>query len=208
MVNTKKKPVGRKEAILKTAWELFQKKSYNETTMQDVMDTLNIAKGTIYHYFKSKEALFEAVIENIVEKNIEETELLMKKAKGNALQKLKLLVGAGKIAEENDNIVKQLHKPSNDAMHSRLLAVAITKQAPFYAEIIQQGCREGLFKTKAPLECAEFVLSAIQFLTDIGVYPWERDVLKRRIQAFPHLIEQLLKAPSGSFQFLIDQINE
>ncbi|MBS0627256.1 MAG: TetR/AcrR family transcriptional regulator, partial [Verrucomicrobia bacterium] len=57
-----------------------------------------------------------------------------------------------------------------------------------------------------PLESAEFILSAIQFLTDMGIYPWTEDVLKRRIQAFPLLIEKLLQAPSGSFQFLVERM--
>jgi hypothetical protein len=69
-------------------------------------------------------------------------------------------------------------------------------------------CDEGVFKTRAPLECAEFMLSAIQFLTDMGIYPWTEEDLKRRIQAFPTLIEQLLQAPSGSFQFLKCKLEE
>lgn len=32
------------------------------------------------------------------------------------------------------------------------------KQAHLYGEVIQQGCDEGVFKTSAPLECAEFTL--------------------------------------------------
>ena len=87
-------------------------------------------------------------------------------------------------------------------MHSRLFAATLMKQAPLYAEIIQQGCDEGVFKTGAPLECAEFILSAIQFLTDMGIYPWTEEDLRRRTQAFPTLIEQMLQAPPGSFQFL------
>jgi hypothetical protein len=90
-------------------------------------------------------------------------------------------------------------------MHTRLLAVALLKQAPLYAKLIQQGCDEGIFQTESPLECAEFILSAIQFLTDAGIYPWTQADLMRRIQAFPQLVEQLLKAPPGSFQFLIDR---
>jgi len=200
------KTVNRREEILKVASNLFQIKNYDKTTMQDVMDALGIAKGTIYHYFKSKEELLEAVIEDIVEKSIEQMQALMKESKGNALQKMKLLVKAGNMSEDNKNILDHLHKPVNDAMHSRLLAALLIKQAPLYAEIIQQGCDEGIFETETPLECAEFILSAIQFLTDMGIYPWTQEDLKRRIQAFPKLIEKLLQAPPGSFQFLIEQM--
>lgn len=197
------KPVNRREEILKVARNLFLTKDYDKTTMVDIMDALEIAKGTIYHYFRSKEALFEAVIENIVEENIKHLRTLVKNSSKNALEKIQLLVKAENISKENEKIIEQLHKPANDVLHSRLLAATLMKQAPLYAEIIQQGCHEGIFKTEVPLECAEFILSAIQFLTDMGIYPWTEEDLKRRMQAFPILIERLLQAPPGSFQFLV-----
>lgn len=203
MVRIVKKFADRKADIVKTARHLFQTQDYDKTTMQDVMATLGIAKGTIYHYFKSKEDLLEAVIEDIVEQNIEQMQTILKEAKGNALQKMKLLVKADNMATDNKDILDALHKPGNGAMHCRILAAGIVKQATIYAELIQQGCSEGIFETKTPLECAEFILSAIQFLIDMGIYPWTQEDLNRRIQAFPKLIEQQLQAPPGSFQFLI-----
>ncbi len=197
------KPVNRKDEILKVARNLFLTKDYDKTTMVDIMETLEIAKGTIYHYFRSKEALFEAVIEDIVQENIQHMKALVKNSSKNALEKIELLVKAGNSSQENEKILEQLHKPANDALHSRLLAATLMKQAPLYAEIIQQGCDEGIFKTKAPLECAEFILSAVQFLTDTGIYPWTEEDLKRRRQAFPIFIEELLQASPGSFHFLL-----
>lgn len=54
MVRTVKDPETRRQEIVATASQLFQSKSYKHTSMNDVMDALGIAKGTIYHYFKSK----------------------------------------------------------------------------------------------------------------------------------------------------------
>jgi AcrR family transcriptional regulator len=200
-----KKAEERRSEIVKTARHLFQTKEYEKTTMQDVMERLEIAKGTIYHYFKTKEELLEAVIENIVDENYEQMQILMKEAKGNALDKLSILIGLGNMAESNNEILEHLHQPGNMGMHIRLLAVALKKQAPLYGELIRQGCEEGLFQTNAPLECAEFLLSAIQFLTDLGIYPWTQEELIRRARAFPGLIESQLKAAPGSFNFMFNQ---
>jgi AcrR family transcriptional regulator len=60
----------RKKEILKVARNLFLTKDYDQTTIVDIMDALKIAEGTIYQYFTSKEALFEAVIEDVAENNI------------------------------------------------------------------------------------------------------------------------------------------
>lgn len=203
MIRTVKKPTERRADIIEAARHLFQTKEYAKTTMQDVMDDLGIAKGTIYHYFPSKEALLEAVVEDIVDSTIELIQDRIKKIKGNPLKKLQTLIETGNIAAANTNILEGLHKPGNEALHIRLLAATILKQAPLYAELIQEGCNEGLFQTDTPLECAEFILAGVQFLTDQGIYPWTVKDLKRRAHALPQLIEQQLKAKPGSFKFLI-----
>lgn len=208
MARIVKKPEDRRSDIVNAACHLFQTKGYDQITMQAVMDYLDIAKGTIYHYFASKEALFEAVIEHIVNENVEYLQTLMQNTKGTALEKMKILIAAGNISTQNEKILDHLHQPGNNAMHTRLLAAALLKQAPLYAALIEQGRQEGIFKTSNPLECAEFILAGVQFLTDLGIYPWTHEDLERRVRAFPQLIEQQLQAAPGSFQFMVQHIKE
>ncbi len=208
MIRTVKKASERRSDIIAAARFLFQTKEYDKTTMQDVIEMLGIAKGTIYHYFPSKEALLEAVVEDLVNTNIELLQSRIQKMEGNALEKLRVLIKGSNMAEANENILEGLHKPGNEALHTRLLAVTIAKQAPLYAMLIEQGCKEGIFHTEAPLECAEFILAGIQFLIDRGIYAWTQEDVKRRLQAFPRLIEQQLKAAPGSFQSIIRDFNQ
>ncbi len=208
MVRTVKNPDQRRMEIVKAARRLFQSKEYDKTTMQDVMEDLGIAKGTIYYYFKSKEELLEAVIEDIVDESLQQMQKSLEESRGNALEKLRHLVSAGNVAEDNPEILEHLHRPGNIGMHTRLLAVALQKQAPLYARLFQQGCEEGLFQTEMPLETAEFVLTAVQFLTDQGIYPWSQETLLRRAKAIPTLVEAQLEAAPGSFQFLFPQLPE
>jgi AcrR family transcriptional regulator len=48
----------RRQAILAAAWGLFQKTAYAEVTMAAVARRARLAKGTLFLYFKTKEALF------------------------------------------------------------------------------------------------------------------------------------------------------
>jgi len=41
---------------------LFLQKSYHEVTLQDILDTTGMSKGSFYHYFRSKEKVFEEVV--------------------------------------------------------------------------------------------------------------------------------------------------
>lgn len=44
---------------------LFRQKTYHNTSMADIAASCGILKGSLYHYFKSKEALMQKVIETI-----------------------------------------------------------------------------------------------------------------------------------------------
>ena len=49
--------------VVKQSLKVFRSKGYNHTSMQDIADACELQKGSLYHYFKSKEALMHAVIE-------------------------------------------------------------------------------------------------------------------------------------------------
>jgi AcrR family transcriptional regulator len=100
MVRTVKDPETRRAEIVETARKLFQSRTYDQTSMQDVMQECGIAKGTIYYYFKSKEELLDAVIDNMADEAISQMQNVLDNASGNALERLKLLIAAGRIADE------------------------------------------------------------------------------------------------------------
>ncbi|WP_243292228.1 TetR/AcrR family transcriptional regulator [Bacillus sp. FJAT-47783] len=52
----------KKALILEGAMDLFSKQGFNQTSMQEIADFLGIAKGSIYHYFKSKDQLLIEII--------------------------------------------------------------------------------------------------------------------------------------------------
>lgn len=51
-----------KEHILDTALKLFLQKSFKDVTMKELVDFAGISKGAFYHYFTSKEKVFEEVV--------------------------------------------------------------------------------------------------------------------------------------------------
>jgi AcrR family transcriptional regulator len=50
-------------AIIKAAKRLFGDRSFAATTMDDIAAGARVAKGAVYHHFKTKEAVFEAVFD-------------------------------------------------------------------------------------------------------------------------------------------------
>ncbi|MBM7661917.1 AcrR family transcriptional regulator [Bacillus mesophilus] len=55
--------MNRKNQIIEVATKLFAEKGYHATTMQEMANALNIAKGSLYAEFKSKEELLSFITE-------------------------------------------------------------------------------------------------------------------------------------------------
>lgn len=52
-----------RKAILTAARELFGDQGFHATTMEGIAEAIGMAKGAVYHHFRTKEAIFEAVFE-------------------------------------------------------------------------------------------------------------------------------------------------
>ena len=181
---------------------LFLSQTYEETTTGQVMEVLGIARRTIYHYFSSKEQLLEAVVDDLAEGYSKRREADLAGAEGDALARLAVLFSPDRRSEGEESTIQSLHKSGNVKLHTRLLAVLVLRLAPVVADLVAQGCEEGIFQTEHPLEVAELLLAGIQFLTDDGFYPWDDEVLLRRAQSIPSMVERLLGAEPGSVTFL------
>ncbi len=52
-----------KQRILKAAFDLFRKRGVDETTVDEICDKADVAKGTFFNYFPRKEAVFGSLSE-------------------------------------------------------------------------------------------------------------------------------------------------
>ncbi|MBC9933139.1 TetR/AcrR family transcriptional regulator [Chitinophaga qingshengii] len=73
--------------ILSTAQKLFQEKGLGMVTMEDVARAAGMGKSSLYYYFKSKEEIFDAVLETEISEIILETMKRMSSRSG-LLEKL------------------------------------------------------------------------------------------------------------------------
>jgi AcrR family transcriptional regulator len=62
------------EVILAAAKQLFGHYGYRRTSIDDIAQEARIAKGTIYLYFKSKEEIFRALCQQLLDTVLEATE--------------------------------------------------------------------------------------------------------------------------------------
>ncbi len=58
--------VERRQQMLDAALEVFSAKGFHATSVSDVVEAAGVARGTFYLYFTSKQALFEALVEELI----------------------------------------------------------------------------------------------------------------------------------------------
>ena len=56
----------RRASVLKVARQIFSKKGYHDTSIDDLIEAADIARGTFYLYFESKRAIFDELLDHLV----------------------------------------------------------------------------------------------------------------------------------------------
>lgn len=66
LTRTVKKPEERRWELIHAATELFSEHGYEKTSVNDIIQKIGVAKGTFYHYFKSKEEIADFLFKGTV----------------------------------------------------------------------------------------------------------------------------------------------
>jgi AcrR family transcriptional regulator len=192
-----------RDKIIEVASALFLSKGYNATTVNDILTEAGIAKGTFYHYFKSKDEIFDAIITKILDENAAIVEQIASHSGMTAIEKLKLIVTRPKGSVEQ-GINEQLDQKNDLTMHIRSYIGVAERLAPIVAKIIEQGVAERLFHTDYPLEFAEYLIMA-QIMVDDEFFKRSAAEHQQRLKFMANLMEKYLNAPKGSFDFFWQQ---
>ena len=67
-----------RDRILKESIDLFDKKGFSKTSIQDIVDSIGVTKGTFYYYFKSKQELLMDIHLIYIKDLLKEQEIILK----------------------------------------------------------------------------------------------------------------------------------
>jgi AcrR family transcriptional regulator len=94
----------RKE-LLSQCFDMFAEKGYAAITMREVAQGLGVSTGTLYHYFPSKEVLFEQLVEEWTHQDLLRAEAELENAQTLAER---IEAGFNFIAKNEDYFIKQV----------------------------------------------------------------------------------------------------
>lgn len=198
----------RRTEILDVAEELFATKGFDNTSTNDILNVVGIARGTLYYHFRSKEDILNGVIDRMVNASLVEcAEIVGNKATPILERMTKGVLSMNIQSKMGEEVMAQVHKPQNALLHQKLQEKLLKGIIPIFTKLVEEGNETGIFDTEYPMEAMEMImLYSNTIFDDLFVQTPEQQV--RRIQAFITNTERILGAKPGVLQANILQIFE
>jgi AcrR family transcriptional regulator len=201
----------RRNAILDAAQRAVETKGYEQMAIADLVGELRISSGAFYHYFDSKPALLEALVERIGDQ-IEQLVLpIVHDPTPGALNKLQRFFATldhWKRAHKRFVLasLNVWYGDENAIVRHKLYIARVKRLTPWLEEMIRQGVEEGILTTSYPDQAARMVISLFE---DLGYAtakillseersPDDLPRIARIVEACADGLERLLGAPTGS----------
>lgn len=217
----------RRKEILETAERFFLTKGYENTSVQLIIDEIGIAKGTFYHYFRSKDELLQEWLLEEIKKIIEMledisnddsltiVERFTKMYSATAewkLSKRDLVIPAAAIFYDDNNIV----------LRQKMNNLVIRKASAIYTTLIQKGNENGEFPNPFPYPevAAKLILSIgtaigeelAQYVITLHDHPENKEYILRHMKGIEYAMQRIMGMEDGSFQLyrydLLDKMIE
>lgn len=203
-----KEAAERKNEILDAAAVLFASKGFDNTSANDILDAVGIARGTLYHHFKSKEDVMDALIERQTQRLLSAARQVAEDNSIPVEQRIVQTITALRIDEKDVAMTEHLHKPQNALMHLKINQILMRQLPPILAGILEDGIEQGLFDTPYPEACMELAIIYLKTVFDDGVFELTSSQSAERMEAFTFHLERMLGVAQGRLSFLTKLIKE
>ena len=196
-----KKGEKRKKELLKIAYDMFLAQGYENTSVDEIIERAQIAKGTYYYHFQSKERMLEEVIDMMIDSEAKMAEQIIT-MDIPVPQKIVMMITSMKPTEAEQPIKNALFQPENVLMHHKVRKKLITIITPLLSEVISEGVNEGIFECDNISERVKMLLIISDSTFNEGTFT-EKDII-----VFINMTEKLLGAENGTMSFIYDLIDK
>jgi len=207
----------RREAFVDAALRLTQTKGYEQMSIQDVLDAVDASRGAFYHYFDSKQALLEAMVDRIVDGALAAVAPVVDDPDLAAIQKIeRFFSGIAQFKTDRKALmvafIKVWRSDDNAVMREKVRRTLVNRVAAILARIIEQGIAEGVFAAESPGETAAILMMLMTGFQDTATDLFlarqanaiSFEEAERTMSSFTHAFERVLGARKGSIH-AVDQ---
>lgn len=188
----------RRNEILDVAERLFCTKGFDNTSTNDILNEIGIARGTLYYHFKSKEDILDAMIERLTKEVLHRAKVIAHDADIPVMERLVRAIMALNLDNELGNMVmEQVHRPQNALLHQKMQKSLLSGVNPMITALVKEGIAQGLFHTDYPEGAVEMTMVYSNIAFD-GLEELTKEETYRKVIAFSYNVERLLGVKEGS----------
>ena len=173
-----------RELILEVASGLFMTKGYEKTRISDIINGLDgLTKGAVYHYFDSKEDIFNEVVKRIGYQNKAIFDEIKYAKDLNGREKISKLISVA-IGNTNMGIITSISPNLTD--NPKLLASFFKQMQEmtipeYFLPIIYEGIKDGSIKSEHPQELAELIAVILNIWLNPLIFNKSNDTVRNKI---------------------------
>lgn len=192
-----------RDAILDAALRLLPRSGYRKTTLDDLAAESGVARRTIYLHFPSKEEIFLASIDRVVERVIAELGVIANERSSAEARLWRMIVA--RVMTRFDAV--RHYRESLDEMLSDLRSAYLARREQYFeaearvlAHVIEDGVRTERWSVEDPLELARVLVQATNSLLPHSLSRAElgsRTDVQSRATALANLLVRGATAPGA-----------
>lgn len=185
----------RKQELLKIAYRLIISKGYEETSIDEIIAEAQIAKGTFYYHFKSKEEMLEALINMMITEQTQRAKEILS-APLPVPQKTVAVITSLRPNSDEATIQDALNRKDNIAMHEKINRRIIDEAVPILSEVVAEGIAQGILDCDNISERVRMILIISSDMFNHASFT------SADIDVFIDAVEKILGAKKDTFGFI------
>jgi AcrR family transcriptional regulator len=182
----------RSAEIMEAAREVFARRGYSETTMDEIAEAAGVAKGTLYLYFKSKRALYLAALKHgILELNAQ-TRRAVENARG-IREKIRAFISMRvEYADQNREFCKIYYSELGNLVHPVPTQSEFKKmymqQVDFMTGVLEAAEEGGEIRPGRARQTALMIYDATRGINARRLLGWTREDRAREVDDVCELV--------------------
>ena len=197
----------KKEFILDVAEKMFIEQGFDQTSIAQILDATQIAKGTLYYYFTSKEEIMDAIIERWIERSFEQVRIWVEHKQLPILERLMGALASLNMQKDGQELLDHLHAPQNALLHEKTNQILLSRAPQILSPLFQEGLQAGEMQTAYPYESIEMMLTYSLQIFNSSFQTLDQAEKNHKIQAFIYLLEKIFQTKEGYFSSLAQLIH-
>ena len=209
----------RKQEFLHVALQLFYEKGYENTTINDIIEHMDVSKGAFYHYFESKEDVIVTLAKVYTDRAVRIIKKIIARPDLSVIGKLNEVFCSMNEYKYRERDLRfkfrgAIKSEANLKLQHKIINYVKQDAIGLFEELIDRGAAEGVIGDPVnPRELADFFLNTM-FSLNIEVNEMENELynnenkldyqgllgrLDEKVRFYEMILERIFQQKEGAF---------